>query len=59
MFEEIATTDHVFEGIPTVPLRKDREHMAAYCGACRYRVAATPDMTVEQVWIHGPLGEFK
>lgn len=27
MFEEIATMDHPFEGIPTVPPRKDMDHL--------------------------------
>ena len=27
VFEEIATMDFPFEGIPTVPPRKDRDHM--------------------------------
>jgi hypothetical protein len=49
VFEEVATLDHPFEGIPTIPLRKDTAHMAAFCSGCRYRVSATPDMTVAQV----------
>lgn len=36
MFEEIATMDFPFEGIPTVPPRKDMDHMAFFCGACRH-----------------------
>lgn len=49
VFEEVATMDHAFEGIPTVPPRKDTTHMAAYCNGCRYRVTADPSMTVAQV----------
>lgn len=29
MFEEIATMEFPFEGIPTVPPRKDMDHMAS------------------------------
>lgn len=29
VFEEIATMDFPFEGIPTVPPRKDMDHMAS------------------------------
>jgi hypothetical protein len=46
--------DHPFEGIPTIPPRKDTAHMAFYCNGCRYRVAATPDMTVAQVACNWP-----
>ncbi|EFN54501.1 hypothetical protein CHLNCDRAFT_135209 [Chlorella variabilis] len=49
VFEEIATMDFPFEGIPTVPPRKDMDHMAFFCGGCRYRVTAYPDWTVERV----------
>ena len=49
VFEEIATMDHPFEGIPTVPRRKDMDHMAFFCGGCRYRVTAYPDWTARQV----------
>jgi hypothetical protein len=49
VFEELATMDHPFEGIPTIPPRKDTAHMAFYCNGCRYRVSATPDMTVAEV----------
>lgn len=49
VFEEIATMDHPFEGIPTVPPRKDMDHMAFFCGGCRYRVTAYPDWTAQQV----------
>ncbi len=31
VFEEIATMDCPFEGIPTVPPRKDMDHMVAVC----------------------------
>ncbi|KAL4432226.1 hypothetical protein ABPG77_005988 [Micractinium sp. CCAP 211/92] len=49
VFEEIATMDFPFEGIPTVPPRKDMDHMAFFCGSCRYRVTAYPDWPVERV----------
>ena len=49
VFEEIATMDHPFEGIPTVPRRKDMDHMAFFCGGCRYRVTAYPDWTAQKV----------
>eukprot|EP00879_Flechtneria_rotunda_P005612 GHRR01005908.1.p1 GENE.GHRR01005908.1~~GHRR01005908.1.p1 ORF type:complete len:167 (+),score=52.41 GHRR01005908.1:99-599(+) len=49
VFEEIATMDHPFEGIPTIPPRKDTRHMAFFCNGCRYRVTASPDMTVAEV----------
>jgi hypothetical protein len=49
VFEEIATMDFPFEGIPTVPPRKDMDHMAFFCGSCRYRVTAYPDWTAAQV----------
>jgi hypothetical protein len=37
VFEEIATLEFQFEGIPTVPPRKDMEHLAFFCDGCRYR----------------------
>jgi hypothetical protein len=52
VFEEIATMDYPFEGIPTIPPRKNTTHMAAFCNGCRYRVTANPDMTVAEVWLH-------
>ncbi|KAL6785488.1 hypothetical protein ACKKBF_B00465 [Auxenochlorella protothecoides x Auxenochlorella symbiontica] len=36
VFEEVATMDYPFEGIPTVPPRKDMDHFAFFCGGCRY-----------------------
>jgi hypothetical protein len=39
VFEEIATMEFPFEGIPTVPPRKDMEHFAFFCDGCRYRCA--------------------
>jgi hypothetical protein len=36
VFEEIATMDFPFEGIPTVPPRKDMDHMAFFCNGCRW-----------------------
>eukprot|EP00878_Enallax_costatus_P045881 GHUV01055403.1.p2 GENE.GHUV01055403.1~~GHUV01055403.1.p2 ORF type:complete len:123 (+),score=45.04 GHUV01055403.1:1487-1855(+) len=44
----MATMDMPFEGIPTVPPRKNTSHMAAFCEGCRHRFTATPDMTVAQ-----------
>jgi len=41
--------DHPFEGIPTIPPRKNTTHMAAFCNGCRYRVTANPGMTVAEV----------
>ncbi|CAK0785391.1 hypothetical protein CVIRNUC_008600 [Coccomyxa viridis] len=49
VFEEIATMDFPFEGIPTIPPRKDMDHMTFFCGGCRYRVTAYPDWTAAQV----------
>ncbi|GMH39419.1 hypothetical protein BSKO_07317 [Bryopsis sp. KO-2023] len=49
VFEEIATMDFPFEGIPTVPPRKDNDHMAFFCSGCRYRVTAFPDWEVAKV----------
>ena len=49
VFEEIATMDFPFEGIPTVPPRKDMDHLAFFCGGCRYRVTAYPDWTAARV----------
>lgn len=37
VFEEIATLEFQFEGIPTVPPRKDMEHLAFFCDGARYR----------------------
>ena len=36
VFEEIATMEFPFEGIPTVPPRKDMDHLAFFCGGCRW-----------------------
>ncbi|KAK3269398.1 hypothetical protein CYMTET_22154 [Cymbomonas tetramitiformis] len=49
VFEEIATMDYPFEGIPTIPPRKDMEHLAFFCDGCRYRVQASPDEKVKDV----------
>lgn len=49
VFEEIATMDLPFEGIPTVPPRKDMDHFAFFCGGCRYLVSGKPEWTVAQV----------
>ena len=39
VFEEIPTDEFAFEGIPTVPPRKDMDHFAFFCDGCRYRCA--------------------
>ena len=49
VFEEVATMDLPFEGIPTVPPGKDRARMAFYCGAARYLVTASPEETAAEV----------
>jgi len=49
VFEEIATMDFPYEGIPTIPPRKNMTHMAFFCNGCRYRVEAYPDWTGKQV----------
>ena len=49
VFEEIATMEFPFEGIPTVPPRKNMTHMAFFCSGCRYRVTAAPSDTVQKV----------
>merc|ERR1712188_112957 len=49
VFEEIATMDFPYEGIPTIPPRKNMTHMAFFCNGCRYRVEAYPDWTARQV----------
>lgn len=51
VFEEVATMDYPFEGIPTVPPRKDMDHFAFFCGGCRYRVSGQPDWTVAKVGV--------
>jgi hypothetical protein len=37
VFEELTTAEFAFEGIATVPPRKDMEHFAFFCDGCRYR----------------------
>uniref|UniRef100_A0A7S2TAA7 Uncharacterized protein n=1 Tax=Chloropicon roscoffensis TaxID=1461544 RepID=A0A7S2TAA7_9CHLO len=49
VFEEIATMDFPYEGIPTIPPRKNMTHLAFFCNGCRYRVEAYPDWTANQV----------
>lgn len=41
--------DMPFEGIPTVPPPKDRDHMAFFAGGCRYLVSAKPSDSVAEV----------
>ena len=57
VFEEIATMEFPFEGIPTVPPRKNMTHLAFFCEGCRYRVEAYPDWTggrvAEALWKGG------
>eukprot|EP00959_Pyramimonas_sp_CCMP1952_P471160 9497950-Pyramimonas_sp.AAC.1 len=54
VFEEIATMDFPFEGIPTVPPRKDMDHFAFFCDGCRYRFASVqpPAVCHERVRTH-------
>jgi len=49
MFEEIPTMDFPFEGIPTVPPRKDMDHFAFFCDGCRYRVKGTIDQKASEI----------
>ena len=49
VFEEVATMDHPFEGIPTVPPPRDVSRLAFFCEGCRYLVTGQPDWTVAQV----------
>ncbi|GAX84182.1 hypothetical protein CEUSTIGMA_g11605.t1 [Chlamydomonas eustigma] len=49
VFEEIATMEFPFEGIPTVPPRKDMQHLTFFCSGCRYRVTAEPTWSVAKV----------
>lgn len=49
IFEEIATMDYPFEGIPTIPPRKNMTHMAFFHNGCRYRVECYPDWTAARV----------
>jgi hypothetical protein len=49
VFEEIATMAHSFEGIPSVPPRKDMTHLTFFCSGCRYRVTASPSDLVKVV----------
>jgi hypothetical protein len=49
VFEEIPTMDFPFEGIPTVPPRKDMDHFAFFCDGCRYRVKGTIDQKASEI----------
>ena len=49
VFEEIATMEFPFEGIPTVPPRKNMTHMVFFCSGCRYRVTSDPSDLVKVV----------
>ena len=37
VFEEQPTSELNYEGIPTVPTRKNLTHMSFFCNGCRYR----------------------
>lgn len=41
--------DFPFEGIPTVPPRKDMDHFAFFCDGCRYRVKGTIDQKASEI----------
>ena len=49
VFEEMPTMDHPFEGLPTVPARKDGDHFAFYCQGCRYRVKGSVEETAGEL----------
>lgn len=49
VFEELTTMDFPFEGIATVPPRKNMTCMAFFCSGCRYRVTASPSDLVREV----------
>lgn len=59
VFEEIATMDIPFNGLPTIPPRKDNDHLSFFFGGCRYRVKSTVEETVRdtkrRLW-NGGLG---
>ena len=40
VFEEQPTSELNYEGIPTVPTRKNLTHMSFFCNGCRYRCVA-------------------
>ena len=46
VFEETASMDFPFNGLPTIPPRKDDQHLSFFCGGCRYRVKAQVSDTV-------------
>ena len=49
IFEEQPTDEFNYEGIATVPIRKNMSHMAFFCNGCRYRLEAYPDWTARRV----------
>lgn len=59
VYEETAGMDFPFNGLPTIPPRKDDEHLSFFCGGCRYRVKASVSDTVgdtkRRLW-NGGLG---
>jgi hypothetical protein len=60
VFEERATEDIVFHGMPTIPPRKNTTHVSAFHEGCRYRVSAdhekdTVEAILKRMW-RGGLG---
>lgn len=49
VFEERATSEILFEGMDTVPPRKDVDHVAVFHEGCRYRVTYSEKETVLQL----------
>lgn len=49
VFEETATMDHPFGGLPTVPPRSDVFHLAVFHAGCRYRLRASVSETTREV----------
>jgi len=45
VWEEIPTMDYPFEGLPTIPPRKDMDHFGVFCDGARYRVKGNIQMT--------------
>ena len=46
VFEETPTFEFAFNGLPTIPPRRDNDHLSFFCGGCRYRVRASVFDTV-------------
>ena len=49
VFEETATMDHPFGGLPTVPPRRDVHRLAVFHSGCRYLLRATVSETAREV----------